>query len=271
MEEILNVTDEQNGVRVFELNRPKVLNALSPALVLRLHEELDRLRDDYDRARVLVIVGAGRAFCSGADLSPHESPVEGFFPGFVGSQQRGLLDAQRYYSSLIVKLRRVPQPVIAAVNGPCAGGGFSLALASDIRIVDPAAFFVAAQVNIGQAASEMGATYLLPRIVGGRAAEILLTGRRVEALEAERIGLANEVTQPGSALERARSIAALLAGKAPLGLRLSKEGLEVSASASSLEQAVAADDRSQVLCALTADLSEGVQAYREGRLPRYFG
>jgi Enoyl-CoA hydratase/isomerase len=79
MEEILNVTDEQNGVRVFELNRPKVLNALSPALVLRLHEELDRLRDDYDRARVLVIVSAGRAFCSGADLSPQESPVEDSF------------------------------------------------------------------------------------------------------------------------------------------------------------------------------------------------
>ena len=145
-----------------------------------------------------MVTGAGRAFCAGADLSGQRFPV-----GFTGSPQREWFEVQKRYSGVVLKLRRIPQPVVAAVNGPCVGGGFSIAMASDIRVVDPDAFFAAAQVNIGQAASEMGASFLLPRLVGGRAAEILLTGRRVTADEAQRIGLANEVTVPGASRERA--------------------------------------------------------------------
>lgn len=266
----LEVTDGPPGVRVLRLNRPESLNALNASLVFRLHHELDRLRSDISTL-VVVLTGAGRGFCSGADLDDEEFPIGRFLPGFIGSRQRELLEVQRLYSSIVVELRRIPQPVIAAVNGPGAGAGFSLAMASDIRILDPSAFFVAAQVNIGQAASEMGATYFLPRLVGARAAEILLTGRRVSSSEAERIGLANEVTEPGGALRRALEVAALLASKAPLGLRLSKEALEVSAAAASLEMAVAADDRSQVLCALTDDLTEGQRAFNERRPARYQG
>jgi enoyl-CoA hydratase len=255
----------RDSVRVLELHRPEALNALNPALVLRLHEELDRLATD-NTTRVVVLTGAGRGFCAGADLSGESFPL-----GFTGSAQREWFEVQKRYSGLVVKLRRIPQPVIAAVNGPCAGGGFSLAMASDIRVVEEDAFFVAAQVNIGQAASEMGASYLLPRLVGGRAAEILLTGRRVPAAEADRIGLANEVVGRGDALARAMEVASHLAKKAPLALRLSKEALDTSACASTLEQAIAAEDRSQVLCVLTDDLAEGQAAFNERRPAVYRG
>lgn len=265
MSDPLLVRDPAPGIRVLELHRPKALNALDPSLVMRLHEELDRLLMDAD-TRVVVLTGTGRAFCAGADLGGTRFPV-----GFDGSPQREWFEVQKRYSAIVLKLRRIPQPIIAAVNGPCAGGGFSMAMASDIRIVDPAAFFVAAQVNIGQAASEMGATYLLPRLVGGRAAEILLTGRRVLAEEAERIGLANELSAPGESLNRALELADLLAAKAPLSLRLSKEAFDTSAQMGTLEQAIAAEDRSQVLCVLTDDLAEGQRAFNERRPPRYAG
>lgn len=264
-EHVIRVLDPAPGVQVLELHRPDSLNALNPTLVLRLHEEFDRLQHDAS-VRVIVLTGSGRAFCSGADLSGQRFPI-----GFDGSPQREWLEVQKRYSSLVVKLRRLPQPVVAAVNGPCAGGGFSLAMACDIRIADPSAFFVAAQINIGQAISEMGASYLLPRIVGGRAAEILLTGRRVAAEEAERIGLVSEVATTGTVVERAIEMAQVLAAKAPLALRLSKEAFDTSAVATSLEQAIAAEDRSQVLCVLTDDLAEGQQAFNERRLPKYRG
>lgn len=257
--------EDSGRIRVLTLDRPQALNALDPTLVLRLHEELDRLVVD-NQTRVLVLTGAGRAFCAGADLGGARFPV-----GFDGSAQREWFETQKRYSGIVLKLRRIPQPVIAAVNGPCVGGGFSIAMASDIRIVEQQAYFMAAQVNIGQAASEMGATYLLPRIVGGRAAEILMTGRRVQADEADRIGLANEVVEHGRSVARALEIAEVLAAKAPLSLRLSKEAFDTSASASSLEQAIAMEDRSQVLCVLTDDLAEGQRAFQERRPPSYRG
>lgn len=265
MSDPLHVSDPAPGIRLLELHRPDALNALDPRLVLRLHEELDRLLVDGS-TRVVVLTGSGRAFCAGADVGGTRFPL-----GFEGSPQREWFEVQKRYSAIVLKLRRIPQPVVAAVNGPCAGGGFSMAMASDIRIVDPSAYFLAAQVNIGQAASEMGASYLLPRLVGGWAAEILLTGRRVPADEAARIGLANEVTSAGGSVARALEVAGVLAGKAPLSLRLSKEAFDTSAQMGSLEQAIAAEDRSQVLCVLTDDLAEGQRAFNERRPPRYSG
>ena len=266
----LNVVDGPQGVRLLELNRPSSLNSLDPSLVIRLHEELDRLQGDH-ATLVVVLTGAGRGFCSGADLNAESAPRGRFWTDYAGSAQREWLDIQQRYSSLVVKMRRIPQPIVAAVNGPAAGAGFSLALASDVRILDPSAYFVAAQVNIGQAASEMGATYFLPRLVGGRAAEILLTGRRVDASEAEHLGLANYVSEPGDCRRQALEFASALAAKAPLSLRLSKEAINMSASSSSLEQAIAADDRSQVLGTLSPDLLEGQRAFIEHRAPRFTG
>jgi enoyl-CoA hydratase len=259
----LLVEDVAPGVRRLVLHRPGKLNALDPTLVLALHDALDALDRDGD-THVVILTGSGRAFCAGADLDGATFPV-----GFEGSRERHWTEVQRRYSGIVLKLRRIPQVVIAAVNGPCAGGGFSMAMAADIRVAAREAFFIAAQSNIGQAVSEMGASYLLPRIVGGRAAEILLTGRRVQSDEAERIGLVSEVCDGAALASRAEEIARLLAAKSPLALRLSKQALDLSLAAGSLESAVVAEDHIQVTCVIGEDMVEGIQAFHDKRPPQY--
>jgi enoyl-CoA hydratase len=261
----LVVDDPAPGLRVITLNRTERLNALSLTLIRELTTELTQLLHDAS-VRCLVLTGAGRAFCSGADLSD-----EGFPEADEVSQERHWTDIQRWYSDVVLLLRRIPQVVIAAVNGPAVGGGFSIAMASDIRVIAPTGYFQAAQINIGQSVSEMGASYLLPRIIGGRAAEILLTGRRVEAEEAVRIGLAQAPAADSSALEAAHQVAAVLLDKAPLALRMSKEALNASLAAGSLETAVTMEDRTQTLCVLSEDLREAAAAFRERRVPRFSG
>lgn len=255
----LEVTDPEPGIRLLRFNQPEKLNPLGPPMVRALTDELDRLVHDAD-TRVVVLTGAGRGFCSGVDLD-----TDPFVVGFEGSEQRVWTEIQRWYSGLVVRLRRIPQVVVAAVNGPCAGGGFSLAMAADVRFCDPSAVFVAAQIDIGQAVSEMGASWLLPRIVGGRAAEILLTGRRVGAAEAERIGLVTAVSPPGAVLDTAMETARVVAAKAPLALRLSKEALNASAMSPSLEAAITMEDRTQILCVLSDDLREAWDEFRRKR------
>lgn len=263
MTEALVLVDSPSpGVSVLTLNRPESLNALNPALVMALTEQLDRLHGD-STTRVVVLTGAGRAFCAGADLSGERFPVD-----VDGDGDRYWNVVQARYSALVLKLRRIPQIVVAAVNGPCAGGGFSIAMASDVRLMHVSGYFLGAQINIGQAISEMGASYLLPRIVGGCAAEILLTGRRVQSEEAARIGLVTSVAS-GSVLDDALVTAETIASKAPLALRLSKESLDLSAGAGSLESAILAEDRAQVLGVLSADLAEGQRAFMEKRPPKF--
>lgn len=259
----LDIDDDGRGLRVITFSRPDRLNALSPTLMRELTAQLHGLVHDA-RVRVVILTGAGRAFSSGADLSG-----EGFPEADNVSAERHWTDIQRLYSDVVVMLRRIPQVVIAAVNGPAVGGGFSMAMASDIRLCDPSAYFLAAQINIGQSVSEMGASYLLPRIVGGRAAEILMTGRRVQAAEAERIGLVSSISGPGQVLADARDIAGTLLAKAPLALRMSKEALNASQSAAGFEAAITMEDRTQTLCVLSQDLTEAVAAFREGRRPRF--
>jgi enoyl-CoA hydratase len=261
----LEIDTDTDGLMIITLFRPDCLNALSPTLMMELTGRLEALVHHHP-TRVVILTGAGRAFSSGADLTP-----EGFPDAGTVSRERHWTDIQRRYSDVVVLLRRIPQIVIAAVNGPAVGGGFSLAMASDIRHCDPSAYFMAAQINIGQSVSEMGASYLLPRIVGGRAAEILLTGRRVHADEAERIGLVSTVSAQGQVLEEARHTAQSLLEKAPLALRMSKEAMHASQEAGSFEAAITMEDRTQTLCVLSEDLQEAVAGFREGRPPRFGG
>jgi len=261
----LRVHDDAPGLRVIELARPDRLNALSPTLIEELTDQLLALVHDHS-IRCVILTGTGRAFCAGADLSD-----EGFPPSPGISTERHWTGIQRRYSDVVLYLRRIPQIVIAAVNGPAVGGGFSIVMASDIRLVAPEGYFQAAQINIGQSVSEMGASYLLPRIVGGRASEILLSGRRVAAEEADRIGLAR-LAEPGeSVLDVARATAGVLLEKAPLALRMSKEALNASLAAGSLETALTMEDRTQTLCVLSDDLQEATAAFRERRKPEFKG
>jgi len=195
------------GVGLLILNRPESLNAISLKMADEIYELFEELQGS-DEIQVLIISGAGRGFCSGADLSNPELLRPCLDEGAAGH----LKSIQRKYSGLIIKLRAIPQPVIAAVNGPAAGGGMCLALAADIIYASTEAKFTNSFINIGLSGAELGGSYILPRLIGtSRAAEILFTGRTVDAKEAERIGLVTRLFEDNSkmldaAMQTAREI-----------------------------------------------------------------
>ncbi len=164
------------------------------------------------------------------------------------------------------------KPVIAAVNGAAAGAGMALALAADIRIASPAARFNAAFIRIGLTGGDVGTSWLLPRIVGfGRALEILMTGRFVDAEEALRIGMVTEIASESDLLERAVETAKLICRNSPFGVRMTKKVLQANVDASSLDAAIDLENRNQVLAFQTDDMREAFNAFREKRDPRFTG
>ena len=182
----LRLESPSDGVVQVTLNRPDRFNAMTVAMFDELESVARAIGDDRD-VRVVILTGAGKAFCAGYDLDEAEE-----LPG-LGAL--GMLDRQERAARALGAVRRVPVPVIAAVNGPAAGGGMSLTLMADIRLGSPAAKFNAAFVRIGLSAGDLGASWLLPRLIGpSAAAEIGFTGRMVDAEEAERFGLLNRVT-----------------------------------------------------------------------------
>src|SRR5438874_13109254 len=199
MGRLVLVEDPAAHVRQLTLNRPEQLNAMTSELCEALHEELRRTAADRS-CRAVILTGAGRGFCAGLDLGGY-----GAAPGNDGSDEpRDRLANQQHMSRLILELRALPQPVIAAVNGPAAGFGLALALGSDIRYASHDAVFRAAFVNIGVSNCDMGTSWLLPRLVGAsRSHELMLTGRRVAAEEALRIGLVADSVEPDVLGERA--------------------------------------------------------------------
>ena len=261
--ETLLVDRPRTGVAVATLNRPDRLNALT----FQMFDELARLAADIaadDRVRVLVLTGAGRGFCAGLDLTDAAT-----LPDMTTAT---FLDGQEGWSRAITSFRRLPKPVIAAVNGPAAGAGFSLALAADIRIATPAARLSAAYIKIGLTGGDCGSSWMLPRIVGlGHAYEILLTGRLVEADEAARMGLVNRVVPAEDLLTAALEVAELIAANSPLGVRLTKQMVQVNVDAQSLEAAVELENRNQTLAAGTRDMAEAFTAFREKRPPAFTG
>jgi enoyl-CoA hydratase/carnithine racemase len=261
--ETLLVDRPRTGIAVATLNRPDRLNALT----FQMFDELARLAADIaadDRVRVLVLTGAGRGFCAGLDLTDAAT-----LPDMTTAT---FLDGQEVWSRAITSFRRLPKPVIAAVNGPAAGAGFSLALAADIRIATPAARFSAAYIKIGLTGGDCGSSWMLPRIVGlGHAYEILLTGRLVEADEAARIGLVNRVVPAEDLLTAALEVAELIAANSPLGVRLTKQMVQANVDAPSLEAAVELENRNQALTAGTQDMAEALAAFLERRPPAFTG
>src|SRR6478672_5320945 len=221
MAPLLLVDEPAPHVRQLVLNRPEQLNAMTSELCEELHVALRAISGERS-CRAVILTGAGRGFCAGLDLHGY-----GKAPENDGSDEpRDRLANQEHMSRLILELRALPQPVIAAVNGPAAGFGLALALGSDIRYAAAESVFRVAFINIGVSNCDMATSWLLPRLIGAsRAHELMLTGRRVAAEEALAMGLVADVVEgpalAGRAVEAAQQIAAL----APWGVRLTKQGM----------------------------------------------
>jgi enoyl-CoA hydratase/carnithine racemase len=261
----LTVTEPIPGVQQLTMDRPERLNALSWGLVDALHDALDALAED-NATRVVVLTGAGRGFCSGLDLVEAATTGSKTSEGLRGVS--GGLRTQEHIAALIPKMRNLRQPIIAAVNGPAFGGGLALALASDIRLAGASASFGVQFSRLGLSGCDIGVSYLLPRLVGsGRAFELLLTGRRFEVDEADRIGLLSAVVPDDQLLDEALAKAQLLLANAPLGVVLTKQAMWVNVDAPSLEAAIQLENRNQILASQTGDLAEAAAAFMEKRDP----
>jgi len=254
------------GVALMTLNRPHRLNALTSEMLARIYDTLERLGHDHT-CRVIIITGAGRGFCAGDDLQDYHPPA--WVPVDVGPIQSNMYQ-QKYVAQLVPRMRALPQPVIAAVNGPTAGAGYPLALGADLRIASESALFVDAFVKIGASGAEMGLSWLLQRIVGAtRAAELVLTGRRVDGAEAARIGLVLETVPDDELIPSALALAARIIDNTPFGTWMGKATLWSNLEISSLEAAIDLEARTQILTLATDDAKEQLLAYRERRPPTY--
>ncbi|MEU5994628.1 enoyl-CoA hydratase/isomerase family protein [Spirillospora sp. NPDC047418] len=269
----VRVEEPAPGVRLLTLDREHRLNAMSGELIKDLHAALDRIAVD-EGCRVVVLTGAGRAFCAGLDL--HEPPARDAAPPAAEEDAarrrspQAALHVQQAIASLVPKLRNLPQPVIAAVNGPASGGGFALALAGDIRIAAASARFNAAFVRIGLSGCDIGVSWLLPRLIGaGPSHELLLTGRFVDAAEALRLGLVSRVTEDGAVVEAALETAALICANSPMGVWMTKEVAWSQLEVGSLQAGIDLENRTQIMTSYTRDQTEQITSFLERRPPEY--
>jgi enoyl-CoA hydratase len=251
-------------VALITLNRPERMNSMAFDVMVPLKAALENITYD-NSVRVVVLTGAGRGFSSGAD---HKSAGE--VPHVQGlTRPTYALRSMQILDDVILALRRLHQPVIAAVNGAAIGGGLCLALAADIRVASSGAYFRAAGINNGLTASELGLSYLLPRAIGSsRAFEIMLTGRDIDAEEAERIGLVSRQVPDDQLLETCYAMAERIAGFSRPGIELTKRTLWSGLDAASLEGHMQAEGLGQLFVRLlTTNFEEAVAARAEKRPP----
>ncbi len=255
----------QPHTAVVSLNRPDRLNAMSIDLVIALHDALEEVSAD-NQCYVVVLTGSGRAFCSGLDLRDY-----GVIPNIDGLQVGRIAQrSMRYYSRLIPLLRRMHQPVIAAVNGPAYGGGMCLSLGADLRIASRSAVFNATGIVNGLTSTELGVSWLLPRLVGAaHSNDLLLTGRTIDADEAFRMGLVSRVVADDAVVDEALAIAATMGEYSPYGLAMTKDVLWVNLENPSLESAIEIEDRNQLMLGFTDNLPEAIRAFDQKRKPVY--
>ena len=247
-----------DGVLTLTLNRPEVLNAITPALLDEVTESLREAAAGRS-VRAVVITGAGRGFCSGQDL--RAAAGEGGLD--VGAILR------EHYAPAIRAIRSMDQPVVAAVNGVAAGAGFSLALACDLRIAAESASFVQAFVRIGLI-PDLASTYFLPRLIGpARAAELMMLGETVDAARALALGIVNRVVPDAALAATAAELAGRLA-RGPRSIGLTKRALEFSHE-NDLETQLAVEERLQTEATTTSDFVEGVSAFLEKRQATFTG
>lgn len=243
------------SVQTITLNRPEVLNAFNRALHAALHAALEEARDPQVRA--VVITGAGRGFCAGQDLSEFQEVPD------IGASLRAT------YHPNVLAIRSLDKPVLAAVNGACAGAGLSLACACDLRVASADASFVPGFVGIGLV-PDAGGTHFVHRLLGARAFEWMTSNRRLTAAEAQAWGLVSEVVEPEQLGPRAAELAATLASGPTRAIGLTKRLLDHAAT-STLEEQLELEADLQALATQTSDFGEGVAAFLEKRRPSFTG
>jgi 2-(1,2-epoxy-1,2-dihydrophenyl)acetyl-CoA isomerase len=252
----------EGSVLTLTLNRPERMNALNVELGQALVEAMERAGRD-PAVRAIVLTGADRAFCAGGDLGLLRSLRE----SGRGRELEPLLRAGVRY---ILALRMMPKPVIAAVNGPAAGGGMNVALGCDIRIASDRASFGQSFAKIGLF-PDFGGTYLLPRLVGeSRAALLFYLGEMISVQEAERIGVVNSIVPHDRLMPEALALAARIAAGPPLAIRAVKSVL-FGADRAALERALETEVEQQMLCFFSEDCAEGLRAFMEKRPPQFRG
>jgi enoyl-CoA hydratase len=246
----------EDGVALLRFERPGQLNALTDDGVAEIARLLDRVGADH-ATRVLILTGEGRGFCAGFDLG-----LAGDAPGRAEwGDTPAWMRRQEAFASLVTRLRALRQPVIAAVNGPANGAGLGLALAAEIRIAGRSAAFNSAFVKVGMSSCDIGVSWLLPRCVGmSRAFEIMLTGRMVDAAEAERIGLVSEIVDDERLLPRALEVARMIVANSAFGVWMTKRGAWANVESASLQAAIELENRTQILARTTGGLAEAAEA-----------
>jgi enoyl-CoA hydratase len=251
---------------VITLNRPERMNSMAFDLMLPLHDAFAEVGEDHD-THCVVLTGAGRGFCSGADVRDDEPPpnIDGLTLTRIATKAITIL------SDLIPAMQRMPQPVIAAINGPAIGGGLCLSLGADIRLAAESALFRAAGINNGLTATELGLSYLLPRAIGtSRAFEMMLSGRDVDAEEAAAIGLVSRVVPDGKLLDAALDLADQINGWSTQGVALTKRVMWAAQETSSLRAAIELESHTQLFVRLTTqNFEEAARARRDGRPPQF--
>jgi len=264
-DDLVLVSRPVDHVTVLTLNRPDRLNAMSIDLVIALAAALDAVAAD-NACRVVILTGAGRSFCSGLDLKDY-----GIIPN-IDSLNVGRIAqrSMRYYSRLIPTLRHMPQPVLAAINGVAYGGGMCLSLAAELRIAGESAEFNATGIVNGLTSTELGASWLLPRLVGAaHSSDMLLTGRKIDAAEAQRMGLVSRVVPDADLLPEVLELAARMSEFSPYGLQMTKEIIWVNLENPSLDAAIEIEDRNQLMLGFTDNLPEAIRAFDRKRKPVY--
>jgi enoyl-CoA hydratase/carnithine racemase len=255
--------DLRDGVGTLALARPARLNALTFEMYRDLREAIDEA-GGRDEVRALVLTGEGRAFCSGGD-------VEDIIGELFARDTKGLLAFTRATGALIASLRRVRKPVVAAVHGAAVGAGAVIALACDIRVASDDAKLAFLVPRVGLCGADMGAGYLLPRVVGlGRASELLLTGDTIDAQEALRIGLVNRVVPASDCLATAQALAGRLARGPAFAHAMTKQMLE-SEQGMTLEQAIEAEAQAQAICMQHSDFRAAYEAWKAKHKARFEG
>lgn len=242
------------------LDRPERMNTITPQMCDELTDYFRSLQG-HERVRVVMLRGAGRAFCAGYDLRAADGVSAGTASG---------MRVQRQVAQVFQAMRRCPQPIVCLAHGAATGGGFAFILASDVRIITPGTRMNVAMVKVGMTGCDVGISYFLPRSVGQSvAAELMMTGRFLEPERAERLGLVSAVVAENELEDCGRNMAQDMLAASPLGLRLTKDGLNFAIDAPSLEAAAALEDRGQILCASAGLFREGIEAFLDKRDPEY--